>query len=69
MTIAQGLTGSTLRETIRHESIHAFLTPRIGPFLTQRTALNIWSYTIRIYAASLKKRLPNHMLLAACGWE
>jgi hypothetical protein len=45
ITIAQGLTGSTLRETIRHESIHAFLTPRIGPFLTQRTALNIWSYT------------------------
>ena len=36
ITVQQGLTGQTLRETVRHETVHSVLTPR-NPALAART--------------------------------
>jgi RHS repeat-associated protein len=49
ITVQQGLTGQTLRETVRHETVHSVLTPR-NPALAARTVAayersHLWRYT------------------------
>jgi len=45
VTIQPGLTGQTLRETVRHESVHSFLSPRApGALQTTRANLGQWAY-------------------------
>ena len=48
ITVRQGLTGATLRETVRHETVHSVLTPR-NPALASRTIAayersHLWRY-------------------------
>jgi hypothetical protein len=44
ITIRQGLSGSLFDETLRHEAVHRFLSPRSGPFLGLRADLRMASY-------------------------
>lgn len=44
ITIKPGLTGQDLVETVRHETVHSFLSPRNGPFRDLRASLKAWGY-------------------------
>ena len=44
ITIQPGLTGQALNETVRHEGVHQFLSPRYGPFIETRANVGIWGY-------------------------
>ena len=44
ITIRRGLQGKQLFETIRHESVHRFLSPKSGPLQNLRAKIGIKSY-------------------------
>ena len=44
ITIQPGLRGQVLKETVRHEAVHRFLSPRSGPFLELRANIGAWAY-------------------------
>jgi hypothetical protein len=45
ITIQNGLTGKALEETVRHEGVHRFFSPKSGPLLEMRANIGIWGYT------------------------
>ena len=44
ITIARGLSGRQLEETLRHETVHSVLTPKRGPFVGARRELRALAY-------------------------
>ncbi|MEA2224449.1 MAG: hypothetical protein QOH83_2825, partial [Solirubrobacteraceae bacterium] len=76
ITVQQGLTGQTLRETVRHETVHSVLTPR-NPALAGRTVAayeksHLWRYTEEALAEGYGAGSLSHGLrfpLASGGYD
>jgi hypothetical protein len=76
ITVQQGLTGQTLRETVRHETVHSVLTPR-NPALAGRTVAayeksHLWRYAEEALAEGYGAGSLSHGLrfpLASGGYD